>query len=78
MCRTSANFAISGRRKISRCDMHFPTTDYIIALMRHPDLGNACPTKAAQHYGLREDITRYYLDQEKHRRQSLGIPHKPA
>ena len=58
--------------------VEFPLTDYIVALMRHPDLGNACPTKAAQHYGLREDITRYYLEQEKHRRQSPGIPHKPA
>lgn len=43
-------------------------TDYIIALMRHPDIRKADPVKAAAKYGIREDWARWYLSREIARR----------
>jgi len=43
-------------------------TDLIIALIKHPDIAKACPKRAAEKFGIREDWCRYYIGQEISRR----------
>lgn len=43
-------------------------TDYIIALIKHPDIKRADPVKAAERFGVRLDWARYYLGVEISRR----------
>lgn len=43
-------------------------TPYIVALIRHPDIMNACPIKAASRFNIRVDHAREYLNRERERR----------
>lgn len=49
-------------------------TDFITALMRTPAnrLGQIDPEKSANDYGIKVDVARHYLAQEKNRRASGG------
>src|SRR3546814_1453708 len=55
-------------RNLAR-DMQPTLTSYILALIKHPDIANACPERAARHYGLPVAWTREYLRREIERRR---------
>ena len=46
-------------------------TDYLVELIRHPDLTRADPVKAAERYGIRLEWARYYLGRERERRRAM-------
>jgi hypothetical protein len=50
----------------------FPLTEYMVALMKHPDIEQADPGRAAEWYGLSGEVCRSYLEDEKRRRRAHG------
>ena len=44
-------------------------TNYIIALIKHPDLARADPVKAAARYGIKLEWAVEYLNRERERRR---------
>lgn len=46
----------------------FPLTSLIVELIRHPNPWKADPVKAAERFGLKVEVTEYYIRQERARR----------